>query len=82
MGGDVADAHVAVREQRDGAFCVGQRGQHVGVAGVVVAGEVRAALFSGARRQARTLVALQPGWDFRINLTIIRLSHGQSWCNG
>ena len=41
VGGHVADPHVAVRQHHAGAFDAGQFGQHLGVAGVVVAGFVQ-----------------------------------------
>ena len=41
MRGDVAHPHVAVRQQHHRTARLGQRRQHVGVAGIVVAGEVQ-----------------------------------------
>ena len=41
MGGDVAHAHVAVRQQHHRAARMGQRRQHFGVAGEVVPGQVQ-----------------------------------------
>ena len=40
MGGDVADAHVAVREHHHRPAHAGEIGQHLGMAGIVVAGLV------------------------------------------
>ena len=44
VGGDVADPHVAVRQHHAGALDAGQFRQHLGVAGVVVAGLVQCLL--------------------------------------
>lgn len=47
MRGDMVDAHIAVRQHHHRAFNAGELGQHLGMAGVVIAGVVQRFLVQG-----------------------------------